>query len=123
MVAGLMRMAPVAIMLLGTGTLAGIIANSNPRCPDSWPHRFGIAVTAAGARVSAMMSMATTLQLYGRAVASARFLSTLLELGVSATAEPLRRSIRAPRWHGPSAARQLFPRDGRRRQYLKFMNV
>ncbi len=28
MVAGLMRMAPVAIMLLGTGTLAGIIANS-----------------------------------------------------------------------------------------------
>ncbi len=29
MVAGLMRMAPVAIMLLGTGTLAGIIANSN----------------------------------------------------------------------------------------------
>ncbi|MCG4322972.1 GntP family permease, partial [Escherichia coli] len=28
MVSGLSRMAPVAIMLLGTGTLAGIIANS-----------------------------------------------------------------------------------------------
>ncbi|CQX11612.1 putative permease [Salmonella enterica subsp. enterica serovar Typhi] len=87
MVAGLMRMAPVAIMLLGTGTLAGIIANSELK--DVLIH----GLTASGlpswllAPVSgAMMSMATASTTAGTAVASGVFSPTLLELGVSALA-------------------------------------
>ncbi|ECJ8216679.1 GntP family permease, partial [Salmonella enterica] len=87
MVAGLMRMAPVAIMLLGTGTLAGIIANSELK--DLLIH----GLTASGlpswllAPVSgAMMSMATASTTAGTAVASGVFSPTLLELGVSALA-------------------------------------
>ncbi|HAS9356526.1 TPA: GntP family permease [Salmonella enterica subsp. enterica serovar Veneziana] len=87
MVAGLMRMAPVAIMLLGTGTLAGIIANSELK--DVLIH----GLTASGlpswllAPVSGtMMSMATASTTAGTAVASGVFSPTLLELGVSALA-------------------------------------
>ncbi|GAR79441.1 high-affinity gluconate transporter [Salmonella enterica] len=87
MVAGLMRMAPVAIMLLGTGTLAGIIANSELK--DVLIH----GLTASGlpswllAPVSgAMMSMATASTTAGTAVGSGVFSPTLLELGVSALA-------------------------------------
>ncbi|MBV8043927.1 GntP family permease [Pluralibacter sp.] len=87
MVAGLSRMAPVAIMLLGTGTLAGIIANSELK--DVLIH----GLTASGlpayllAPVSgAIMSMATASTTAGTAVASSVFAPTLLELGVSALA-------------------------------------
>ena len=87
MVAGLTRMAPVAIMLLGTGTLAGIIANSELK--DVLIH----GLTASGlpawvlAPVSgAIMSMATASTTAGTAVASSVFAPTLLELGVSALA-------------------------------------
>lgn len=87
MVAGLTRMAPVAIMLLGTGTLAGIIANSELK--DVLIH----GLTASGlpawvlAPVSgAIMSMATASTTAGTAVASSVFAPTLVELGVSALA-------------------------------------
>ncbi|MRS14715.1 GntP family permease [Enterobacteriaceae bacterium RIT691] len=87
MVAGLTRMAPVAIMLLGTGTLAGIIANSELK--DVLIH----GLTASGlpawvlAPVSgAIMSMATASTTAGTAVASSVFAPTLMELGVSALA-------------------------------------
>jgi H+/gluconate symporter and related permeases len=87
MVAGLTRMAPVAIMLLGTGALAGIIANSELK--DVLIH----GLTASGlpawvlAPVSgAIMSMATASTTAGTAVASSVFAPTLLELGVSALA-------------------------------------
>ena len=87
MVAGLSRMAPVAIMLLGTGTLAGIIANSELK--DVLIN----GLTASGlpayllAPISgAIMSMATASTTAGTAVASGVFAPTLLELGVSALA-------------------------------------
>lgn len=80
-------MAPVAIMLLGTGTLAGIIANSGLK--DVLIN----GLTASGlpsyllAPISrALMSMATASTTAGTAVASAVFSSTLLDLGVSALA-------------------------------------
>ncbi|GAA0343079.1 GntP family permease [Morganella psychrotolerans] len=84
---GLSRMAPVAIMLLGTGTLAGIIANSGLK--DVLIN----GLTASGlpsyllAPISgALMSMATASTTAGTAVASAVFSSTLLDLGVTALA-------------------------------------
>ncbi|MCS2155269.1 GntP family permease [Scandinavium goeteborgense] len=87
MTAGLARMAPVAIMLLGTGTLAGIIANSELK--DVLIH----GLTASGlpayllAPISgSIMSMATASTTAGTAVASGVFAPTLLELGVSALA-------------------------------------
>lgn len=74
-------------MLLGTGTLAGIIANSELK--DVLIH----GLTASGlpswllAPVSgAMMSMATASTTAGTAVASGVFSPTLLELGVSSLA-------------------------------------
>ncbi len=86
-VSGLSRMAPVAVMLLGTGTLAGIIANSGLK---------GVLIdslTASGlpsyllAPISgAMMSLATASTTAGTAVASSVFSSTILELGVPALA-------------------------------------
>ncbi|MFT6926173.1 MAG: GntP family gluconate:H+ symporter [Psychromonas sp.] len=86
-VSGLSRMAPVAVMLLGTGTLAGIIANSALKS--------GLieTLTASGlpsyllAPISgAMMSLATASTTAGTAVAASVFSHTILELGVPALA-------------------------------------
>lgn len=86
-VSGLNRMAPVAVMLLGTGTLAGIIANSGLKG--------GLidVLTASGlpsyllAPISgAMMALATASTTAGTAVASSVFSQTILELGVPALA-------------------------------------
>ncbi|MGL4475203.1 MAG: GntP family permease [Shewanella sp.] len=86
-ISGLSRMAPVAVMLLGTGTLAGIIANSGLKS--------GLidGLTASGlpsyllAPISgAMMSLATASTTAGTAVASSVFSQTILELGVPALA-------------------------------------
>jgi GntP family gluconate:H+ symporter len=86
-VSGLSRMAPVAVMLLGTGTLAGIIANSGLK--DGLID----VLTASGlpsyllAPISgAMMALATASTTAGTAVASSVFSSTILELGVPALA-------------------------------------
>ncbi len=87
MISGLNRMAPVAVMLLGTGTLAGIIANSELK--DALIH----GLTASGlpsyvlAPISGIvMSMATASTTAGTAVASSVFSATLLETGVTALA-------------------------------------
>ncbi|WP_431787533.1 GntP family permease [Vibrio harveyi] len=86
-VSGLGRMTPVAIMLLGTGTLAGIIANSGLK--DGLIEL----LTASGlpsyllAPISgAVMSLATASTTAGTAVASNVFSNTILELGVPALA-------------------------------------
>ncbi|MFS6937076.1 GntP family permease [Neisseria animaloris] len=84
---GLGKMAPVAVMLLGTGALAGIIAHSGLKnlLIDS--------LTASGlpsyllAPVSGiLMSLATASTTAGTAVASGVFGSTLIELGVGSIA-------------------------------------
>ncbi|MDC7769728.1 GntP family permease [Priestia megaterium] len=86
-ISGLGKMSGIAIMLLGTGTLAGIIANSQLK--DVIIH----ALSAIGlpayvlAPVSGIfMSAATASTTAGTAVASQVFGSTILELGVSALA-------------------------------------
>lgn len=84
---GLLKMSPVAVMLLGTRALAGIIANSGLK--DVLIE----ALTASGlpsyllAPISgALMSLATASTTAGTVVASNVFSATLIELGVSALA-------------------------------------
>ncbi|MBI6547212.1 GntP family permease [Xenorhabdus lircayensis] len=86
-ISGLNRMSPIAIMLLGTGTLAGIIANSELK------NMLIQSITASGlpsyllAPISgALMSMTTASTTAGTAVASAVFAPTLIDLGISALA-------------------------------------
>ncbi|MBB1201844.1 GntP family permease [Enterobacteriaceae bacterium 89] len=87
MVAGLTRMAPVAIMLLGTGALAGIIANSELKdVLISGLTASGLPAWVLAPVSGAIMSMATASTTAGTAVASSVFAPTLLELGVSALA-------------------------------------
>ncbi|WJW97251.1 GntP family permease [Priestia aryabhattai] len=86
-ISGLGKMSGVAIMLLGTGTLAGIIANSQLK--DVIIH--GLSAIGLPAYVLApvsgiFMSAATASTTTGTAVASQVFGSTILELGVSALA-------------------------------------
>lgn len=84
---GLLKMSPVAIMLLGTGALAGIIANSGLK--DVLIDM----LTASGlpsyllAPVSgALMSLATASTTAGTVVASNVFSAAIMELGVNALA-------------------------------------
>lgn len=84
---GLHRMAPVAIMLLGTGALAGIIANSELKTLliDSLVY-LGLPSYLLAPISGSVMSLATASTTAGTAVASSVFAPTLLELGVSAIA-------------------------------------
>jgi len=87
MISGLNRMAPVAIMLLGTGTLAGIIANSELKdVLISLLTASGLPSYVLAPVSGAIMSMATASTTAGTAVASGVFSSTLLETGVTAIA-------------------------------------
>ncbi len=86
-VSGLSRMAPVAIMLLGTGTLAGIIANSGLK--DLLIN--GLTSTGLPAYLLApfsgmLMSLATASTTAGTVVASNVFSHTLFSMGVPALA-------------------------------------
>lgn len=84
---GLSKMTPVAIMLLGTGALAGIIANSGLKevliqgLEHSGLPSYILAPISGG-----LMSLATASTTAGTAVAANVFSSTLLELGVSSLA-------------------------------------
>jgi len=86
-ISGLGKMAPVAIMLLGTGALAGIIANSGMKdvLIEGLKHS-GLPSYILAPISGALMSLATASTTAGTAVASNVFSSTLLELGVSSLA-------------------------------------
>ena len=86
-VSGLGKMAPVAIMLLGTGALAGIIANSGLKdvLIQGLEHS-GLLSYILAPISGALMSLATASTTAGTAVASNVFSGTLLELGVSGLA-------------------------------------
>jgi len=87
MTSGLVRMTPVAIMLLGTGALAGIIANSALK--DVLIHSleaFNFPAYFLAPISGIIMSMATASTTAGTAVASNVFATTLLEAGISAVA-------------------------------------
>ncbi|WP_236943600.1 GntP family permease [Jeongeupia sp. USM3] len=86
-VAGLGRMAPVAIMLLGTGTLAGIIGASHLKVVlIDVLQASGLPAYVLAPVSGALMSLATASTTAGTVVASQVFSSTLLELGVPALA-------------------------------------
>ncbi|HHE9982329.1 TPA: GntP family permease [Haemophilus influenzae] len=84
---GLSKMTPVAIMLLGTGALAGIIANSGLKevLIQGLEHS-GLPSYILAPISGVLMSLATASTTAGTAVASNVFSSTLLELGVSSLA-------------------------------------
>ncbi|MBM3116493.1 GntP family permease [Jeongeupia naejangsanensis] len=86
-VAGLGRMAPVAIMLLGTGALAGIIGASHLKTVlIDVLQASGLPAYVLAPVSGALMSLATASTTAGTVVASQVFSSTLLELGVPALA-------------------------------------
>lgn len=84
---GLSKMTPVAIMLLGTGALAGIIANSGLKevLIQGLEHS-GLPSYILAPISGVLMSLATASTTAGTAVASNVFSSTWLELGVSSLA-------------------------------------
>lgn len=84
---GLGKMAPVAIMLLGTGALAGIIANSGLKdVLINGLSALGLPSYILAPISGALMSMATASTTAGTAVAANVFGSTLLQLGVTGLA-------------------------------------
>ncbi|OLO17461.1 gluconate:proton symporter, partial [Bacillus licheniformis] len=84
---GLSKMSGVAVMLLGTGTLAGIIANSklNSLITDTLVG-LGLPSFLLAPISGMLMSMATASTTAGTAVASSVFGPTLLDLGVAGLA-------------------------------------
>lgn len=86
-ISGLGKMSGVAIMLLGTGTLAGIIANSQLKdVIIQGLSAIGLPAYVLAPVSGIFMSAATASTTAGTAVASQVFGSTILELGVSALA-------------------------------------
>lgn len=85
--AGLGKMSGVAIMLLGTGTLAGIIANSGLKdVIINGLDAVGLPAFVLAPVSGIFMSAATASTTAGTAVASQVFGATILEMGVSALA-------------------------------------
>ncbi|XZG70060.1 GntP family permease [Chitinibacteraceae bacterium HSL-7] len=83
-IAGLQRMMPVAVMLLGTGTLAGIIANSELKnLLIDVIGGLGLPAYVLAPVAGILMSMATASTTAGTAVASQVFAATLTTLGVT----------------------------------------
>lgn len=86
-VTGLSKMSGVAIMLLGTGTLAGIIANSGLKdVIINMISDLGLPAFVLAPVSGMLMSAATASTTAGTVVASNVFGSTILELGVSGLA-------------------------------------
>ncbi|MDM5339732.1 SLC13 family permease [Fictibacillus enclensis] len=86
-VSGLSKMSGVAIMLLGTGTLAGIIAHSSLKdVIVQGLNASGMPAFLLAPVSGVLMSGATASTTAGTAVASSVFASTIIGLGVSALA-------------------------------------
>ena len=86
-ISGLGKMTGVAVMLLGTGTLAGIIANSGLKdVLIDGLSAVGLPSYVLAPASGIFMSAATASTTAGTAVASQVFSSTILEMGVSAIA-------------------------------------
>ncbi|PRS01565.1 gluconate:proton symporter [Bacillus atrophaeus] len=86
-ISGLSKMSGVAIMLLGTGTLAGIISNSALKDVFiSALNSSGLPAFLLAPVLGIFMSAATASTTAGTAVASGVFSSTILGLGISALA-------------------------------------
>ncbi|WP_143414752.1 SLC13 family permease [Geobacillus sp. E263] len=86
-ISGLSKMSDVAIMLVGTGTLAGIVANSSLKdvIINGLDH-FGLPAYVLAPISGILMSGATASTTAGTAVASSVFGETMISLGISALA-------------------------------------
>jgi gluconate:H+ symporter, GntP family len=86
-ISGLSKMSDVAIMLVGTGTLAGIVANSSLKdvIINGLDH-FGLPAYVLAPISGILMSGATASTTAGTAVASSVFGETMMSLGISALA-------------------------------------
>jgi gluconate:H+ symporter, GntP family len=86
-ISGLSKMSDVAIMLVGTGTLAGIVANSSLKdvIINGLGH-FGLPAYVLAPISGILMSGATASTTAGTAVASSVFGETMMSLGISALA-------------------------------------
>jgi gluconate:H+ symporter, GntP family len=86
-ISGLAKMSDVAIMLVGTGTLAGIVANSSLKdvIINGLDH-FGLPAYVLAPISGILMSGATASTTAGTAVASSVFGETMMSLGISALA-------------------------------------
>ncbi|CCQ94153.1 Uncharacterized transporter HI_0092 [[Clostridium] ultunense Esp] len=86
-ISGLSKMSGVAIMLVGTGTLAGIVANSSLKDTIiSGLDHFGLPAFVLAPISGILMSGATASTTAGTAVASNVFGETIMSLGISALA-------------------------------------
>lgn len=86
-ISGLNKMSGVAIMLIGTGTLAGIIANSGLKeVVIQMLDGLGLPAYLLAPVSGIFMSAATASTTAGTAVASSVFSSTILQLGISSLA-------------------------------------
>ena len=84
-ISGLSRMSGIAIMLLGTGTLAGIVGSSELKTAmESTIHVINLPDYMLAPISGAFMGLATASTTAGAAVASASFGQILLGLGISA---------------------------------------
>lgn len=84
---GIGKMSGVAVLLIGTGTVAGIIANSELKdLIIQGINTFGLPAFALAPVSGLLMAAATASTTSGAAVASSVFGSTILELGVSGVA-------------------------------------
>jgi GntP family gluconate:H+ symporter len=84
---GLLKMSGVAIMLIGTGTLAGIIANSGLKdVIVSGLSASGLPAYILAPASGILMSMATASTTAGTAVASSVFAPAIMEIGISGLA-------------------------------------
>lgn len=82
---GLEKMAPVAVLLIGTGTIAGIIkASSIKDAVLALLAHWNIGETAVAPLSGALMSAATASTTAGATIASASFADIILAAGVSA---------------------------------------
>lgn len=81
---GLSKMTPVAILLLGTGTLSGIIANSNIKnVLINTLNTFGISSFMLAPIAGILMAAATASTTSGTAVASLSFGPSLIQMGIN----------------------------------------
>ena len=81
---GLAKMSNVAILLIGTGTIAGIVANSGLKdVIINGLQNFGLPAFVLAPVAGILMSGATASTTAGTAVASSVFSSTILGLGIS----------------------------------------
>lgn len=109
---GLEKMAPVAVLLIGTGTIAGIIkASSIKDAVLAVLAHWNIGETAVAPLSGALMSAATASTTAGATIASASFADIILAAGVSAVWGAAMVNAEPPCWITSPTGRSSTPRE------------